>query len=131
MTMKSIIIFLDNNILRRCHSKCKSCYSKPINDTFMKCRTCPNNYYLTEDTDSCYDYVIDNYYLDTVTNKLRWCHPNCKSCYSSKINETYMNCITCPKEYFMTEDTDYCYNNIIDNYYLDFDNKKLRRCHPK
>ena len=124
--------YLDNvtNILRRCHHNCKSCYSKPINYTFMNCITCPNNYYLTEDTDSCYDKVIDNYYLDNTTYILRRCHPNCKSCYSQPINDTYMNCISCPNNYYLTEDTDACYNEVIDNYFFDFNTKKLRRCHP-
>jgi len=117
--------YLDGNILRRCYDKCKSCYSKQINETYMNCKTCQNDYYITEDTYSCYDKVIDNYYLDE--NILRRCNENCKSCYSKQINETHMNCKTCLNNYYITEDTNSCYDNIVDNYYLD--GNILRRCH--
>ena len=118
--------YLDKDTLRRCHHNCLKCPNKAINDTFMNCDSCENNYYITEDTKSCYNYVIDNYYLDS--DKLRRCHPNCLKCSSSEKNESYMNCITCQQNYYMTEDTESCYNEIIDNYYLD--NDTLRRCHP-
>ena len=119
--------YLDNNILRRCHSKCKSCNSKSINETNMNCLECLENLYLTEDTNSCYDIIIDNYYLDN--NILRRCHSNCKQCISKEISENYMNCFQCIDKYYMTEDTNSCYENIIENYYLD--NNMLRRCHPR
>ena len=120
--------YLDsNNILRRCHQNCLRCSSSPKNDTFMKCITCQPNYYMTEDTESCYNEIIDNYYLNN-NNILSRCHPNCLRCNSNPLNETYMNCITCQPNYFMTEDTESCYNEIINNYYLDVNNT-LRRCH--
>ena len=126
--------YLDSNtnILRRCHKNCKRCDFPPINDAFMNCKECPINYYLTEDTDSCYDEVIDNYYLDnTGTNGiLRRCHSNCLKCTTSAIDETHMNCIICRNNYYITEDTNSCYDKIIDNYYFDFDNRILKRCHP-
>ena len=74
-------------------SNCLICYSKPINDTFMRYKFYPSNYYLTEGTDSCYDKAVDNYYLVINDKKLKRCHPNCLSYYSSQINETFMNCI--------------------------------------
>ena len=117
--------YLDNNILRRCHSNCKKCISKEINSTFMNCLECKNNYYLTEDTKSCYSNVIDNYYLDN--NILRRCHSNCKKCNYKAINSTFMNCLECKNNYYLTEDTKSCYSNVIDNYYLN--NNILRRCH--
>ena len=122
--------YLDNdNILKRCHSNCLQCISAPINDTYMNCIKCQNNYYITEDTNSCHDKVIDNYYLDN-DNKLKRCHSNCLQCKSAPINDTYMNCIKCQNNYYITEDTNSCYNTIIDNYYLD-DDKVLKRCHSK
>jgi len=117
----------NTNILRRCHPNCLHCSYSPINDTYMNCITCQPNYFMTEDTESCYNGVIDNYYLDT-DRILKRCHPNCLRCNSNPINETYMNCITCQPNYFMTEDTESCYNEVINNYYLDVNNT-LRRCH--
>ena len=79
---------------------------------------------MTEDTKSCFNEIIDNHYLDN--NILKRCHPNCKQCFSSQINDTYMNCETCYSNYYLTEDTKSCYNEIIDNYYLD--NDILKKC---
>ena len=106
--------YLDNNILRRCHPNCKKNNSKAINEYYMNSLECMNNYYMTEDTNLCYNKVIDNYYLDN--NILRRCHPNCKRCTSKAINETNMNCLECINNYYMTEDTNSCYNTVLDYY---------------
>ncbi len=125
--------YLDSNtnILRRCHPNCKSCSGPPTNDTLMNCLTCIENYYITNDTDSCYKGKIDNYYLDYEDNpwKYKRCHPNCLTCNTSQINNTHMNCLTCQNNYYITEDTNSCFDEIIDNYYFDFGNRTLRRCH--
>ena len=93
----------------------------------MNCLNCKKNYYLTEDTKSCYENVIENYYLDNYI--LKRCHSNCKSCISKEINETHMNCLKCNNNFYITEDSNSCYKTIIENYYL---NKNiLRRCHPR
>ena len=113
----------DSKTLRRCHSNCKQCFSSQINDTYMNCETCYPDYYMAEDTKSCYNETIDNYYLDN--DILKRCHPNCKRC----LYKDNLNCIICKNNYFMTEDTKSCYNEIIDNYYLD--NNILKKCHPK
>ena len=121
--------YLDSdNILKRCHSNCLKCNSSPKNDTFMNCLKCQNNYYMTEDTNSCYDSEIDNYYLDS-DKVLKRCHSNCLRCNTAPENESHMNCLKCQDNYYMTEDTNSCYDNIIDNYYLD-NNKILKRCYP-
>ena len=121
--------YLDKDkVLKRCHSNCLKCNSAPINETYMNCLKCQNNYYMTEDTNSCYDNVIDNYYLDK-DKILRRCHSNCLRCSSAPINETHMNCLKCQDNYYITEDTNSCYDNVIDNYYLDSD-KILKRCYP-
>ena len=93
----------------------------------MNCSECFNNYYLAEDTNSCYNKVIDNYYLDN--NILRRCYPKCKRCSSKEINNTFMNCLECIDNFYITEDTNSCYDQVIENYYLD--NKTLRRCHER
>ena len=114
---------------KRCHPNCLTCNSSYINETHMNCLTCQNNYYITEDTNSCYDNLIDNYYFDFDNKILRRCHPNCFRCYSAPINNTYMNCLVCQNGYFITEDTNSCYNFQIDNYYIDNTSLMLRRCH--
>ena len=43
-------------------------------------------------------------------------------------NSSNMNCIKCKNNYYLTEDTNSCYNDIPDNYYLDND-QILKRCH--
>ena len=118
--------YLDNNTLRRCHPNCLKCSTGSKNNTYMNCLKCQDNFYMTEDTYSCYDKVIDNYYLDNAT--LRRCHPNCLKCSTGSKNNIYMNCTKCFENFYMTEDTNSCYDKVIDNYYLD--NNTLRRCHP-
>ena len=110
--------YLDGKTLKRCHQNCLRC-SNAKNDNCIKCQS---NYYLTEDTQSCYSKEINNYYLDG--NTLKKCHPNCLKC----INNQNSECILCQSNYFMTEDTNSCYNETIDNYYID--NNILRKCHP-
>ena len=114
--------YIDNNILRKCHPNCLRCSDSDN----INCISCQKNFYLTEDTKSCYNEIIDNYYLDN--NILKRCHPNCMRCNSSSLNDTFMNCDACGPSYYLTEDTKSCYNEVIDNYYLD--NNILRKCHP-
>ena len=118
-----------NRIYKACQSPCEKCSGPKISDTSMNCITCKSNYYITEDTKSCYNKVIDNYYLDN-DNILKRCHSNCLQCSYAPISDKFMNCIKCQKNYYITEDTNSCYNTIIDNYYLDKDNI-LKRCHSK
>ena len=112
--------------LKRCHKNCMHCTTNEKNDDYMNCTKCFDNFYITEDTNSCYNKIIDNYYLDNDT--LRRCHPNCLKCSKKKKNNTYMNCTKCQEKFYITEDTNSCYEGEIDNYYLD--NATLRRCHP-
>ena len=91
----------------------------------MNCITCQKNYLLTEDNDSCYPEVIDDYYKDDIY--LRKCHKNCLQCYTKATNDTYMNCIRCQYKLYMTEDTESCYEEEIDNYFLDKTDNKLKR----
>ena len=46
------------------------CFAKATNETYMNCLKCQANLYMTEDTESCYEDVIDNYYLDKNVNTL-------------------------------------------------------------
>ena len=117
------------NKLRRCHPNCLTCSSAPSDENHMNCLTCQNNYHLTEDTNSCYTGDIDNYYLDNTENKYKKCHQDCLTCSNAPLDDNHMNCLTCQKDYFITVDTNSCYNELIDNYYLDFENKRFKNCH--
>ena len=108
----------ENNVLKPCHTNCVKCSS----DKNENCIQCKVDYYLVEDTGSCINKTIDNYYLDN--NILRKCHPNCVKCSS---NEN-LNCEQCQVGYYLTEDTQSCYQNGVNDYYLD--NNILRNCHP-
>ena len=89
--------YLDKNykLLKRCHKNCLRCSTKEINDTYMNWLKCQSNLYMTEDTESCYEGEIDNYYLDRTDNKLKRCYNNCLRCSTKAINDTYMNCLKC------------------------------------
>ena len=63
--------YLDNdNIYKRCHPNCLRCHTKHVNNSYMNCESCIENYFITEDTNSCYTGEIDNYYLD-IDNKYK------------------------------------------------------------
>ena len=96
----------NNNKLRRCHQNCLKCYGRPIDETNMNCYKCPDNFYMTENTKSCYDYIPNHYYLDDKI--LRHCYKRCNNCLGTKNNET-MNCLGCiSDEYYYKNDTNDC-----------------------
>ena len=84
----------------------------------MNCKNCKQNYYMTEDTNSCYRRVIDNYYLDN--NTLKKCHSNCLDCYTIEDNNAFYNCLTCYEDWEVTDDKSTCYNYINKNFYQIF-----------
>ena len=116
----------EDHIYKPCPSNCSEC-TKPLNETFMNCIDCKQNFFMTEDSRSCYQGEIDNYYLDINELIYKRCHPNCLRCFAKPLNNTFMNCKSCQYAHFLTEDTNSCYNIVIDNYYLDI--RTLRRCH--
>ena len=122
--------YLDGIIFRKCHPNCLKCSSSPTINS-MKCISCQPSFYMTEDSQSCYQGEINNYYFNYTEEQYKKCHPNCLTCNTSYINSTHMNCLTCKNDYFITEDTNSCYNYIVENYYFDFEHRTLRRCHPK
>ena len=106
--------YLDGTIFRKCYDiNCLECSSYNV------CTKCKSNYYLKYDDHSCQANVINTYYYDFGSKTLKKCHLNCLKCFSSAINETYMNCISCQPNFFITEDSNSCYNGEIDNYYID------------
>ena len=99
----------ENKIYKACQSPCEECNGPIINNELMNCITCKSNFYITEDTNSCYKEK-ENYYLDN--NILRRCHPRCSKCITGSKNDTNMNCLECiynsEENYFYKEDTLNC-----------------------
>ena len=72
----------------------------------MNCYKCPDKFYMIENSDSCYDYIPNNYYLDG--NILKKCYELCFNCFGPKNTET-MNCLGCiNNDYFYRNDTYEC-----------------------
>ena len=89
--------------------------------------TCLNGFYpLEDDLNLCTTFKYSGYYLDRIDEMYKRCPSPCMDC-DTPINSTHKNCITCKSGYYLTEDTKYCYNEIIENYYKD--GNMLRRCH--
>jgi hypothetical protein len=86
-------------------------------------------YHLDYDYNLCTNIKPKGYYLDENTKTYKACESPCAKCSGPKNNDLIMNCETCQEGYYMTEDTNSCYKEEIDNYYLDFDDKILKRCH--
>jgi len=93
---------------RACESPCEECYGAKISDTSMNCITCEEDYYKTEDTNSCYKGEIDYYYLDLDNKIYKRCHENCKRCYSASNDDNNMACKNCKDGYFYKADTLNC-----------------------
>ena len=98
-----------------------NCEQCEVCDNIMNCTECKSNYYMTEDSKSCYNSIIDNYYLQD--NILKRCHPNCLSC----IDKNNKNCERCKINYYKTEDLQSCHREEIDNYFKE--GNYLKRCH--
>ena len=112
---------------KECPSTCEECLA-PDGDN-VNCLVCKNNFYLTEDTNACYEKDIDGYIYIPETEKLAKCHKNCLRCNARPVDDTHHKCSICPKNFYMTEDTESCYDKTPDNYYLDYFTKKYKRCY--
>ena len=86
-------------------------------------------YHLDYDLNLCTNIKPKGYYLDKNERTYKSCQSPCEECSGPIINNTFMNCVTCIQNYFITEDTNSCYNGEVENYYLDKD--IYRRCHPR
>lgn len=96
----------ETNTYRACHSHCSNCYGPPKNPSHMECITCKYGFNITEDTNSCYDYLPPHYYLDN--NIFRRCHIRCFSCFNSPKNNM-MNCLSCiSSEYYYKNESHTC-----------------------
>ena len=100
-----------NKIFKECESPCQECSGPKISETYMNCITCMKGFIITEDTNSCYDLLPENYYLDNDTFKR--CYYRCNKCFNGSIDNSTMNCLSCiSNEYFYRKDT---FNCILKN----------------
>lgn len=97
-----------DNIYRKCSKPCFDCSGPYISDHQMNCISCINNYILTEDTNSCFNYVPLNYIKED--NILKRCHPLCSECSQVSKNDSDMHCLQCQYGYFLRTDTYNCIN---------------------
>ena len=51
-------------MLRKCHPNCLKCSSSPTINS-MKCISCQPSFYMTEDSQSCYQGEINNLLLNS------------------------------------------------------------------
>ena len=77
----------------------------------------------------CTNIKPKNYYIDEINKTYKPCSSFCDEC-NPPTKDYPMNCINCMNNYSMTEDTYSCYIGDIDNYYLDKEKNKYKRCHP-
>ena len=97
-TIKPPKYYIDENskTYKACQSPCDECNGPIISDELMNCITCKNDFYITEDTNSCYKEK-ENYYLDN--NILKRCHPRCSKCITGSKDNKKMNCLACIYNY--------------------------------
>ena len=100
--------YLDNKdkIYKKCKTPCFNCSGPYISNNEMNCISCIDNYIITEDTQSCYDYVPLNYIIEN--NILRRCHHLCTKCIKPSQNDSDMNCLQCEFGYFLKDDSHNC-----------------------
>ena len=107
---------------KACQSPCFECSGPKTSDTSMNCLSCVENFYITEDTNSCYDTELENYYLDG--DIYRRCHPRCSKCLTFSNDPKNMSCLECiylfnsEEQYFYKADKNNC---ILSN---EFDTRK-------
>ena len=111
-----------------CQSPYKDCSGPKIDDKNMNCISYQNNYFITEDTNSCYDEIIINY-LDG--NILRRCHQRCSKCAGAYTEES-MNCLECldneENKYFYRKDINNC---ILKENFKERENKIFTKIDSK
>ena len=101
--------YLDNETktFKACCDSCSECFGPQINKTHMQCISCKKGFNMTEDTDSCYNYLPSQYYLDNDT--FRRCHSRCYRCLGPPLSNDTMNCLSCISvDYFFRRDTSNC-----------------------
>ena len=93
-----------------CYPSCSTCYSYSSDDNNHQCKTCKYDYYFKESTFNCYKEINEYYYFNEEIQKFSPCYSNCLTCSNKERNSTYMNCLSCEKDYIFYEKTKNCLN---------------------
>ena len=123
---------LSGENINSCGEYCKVCYKN-------KCIKCIDNYILMEDSNTCHNKQINNYFLDTKNNLLRKCHESCLLCSNGPIYSINSldiedtNCEVCIDNYYKIINTNNCIHkdNTPIGYYLDTDKNLFLSCYEK
>ncbi|MBO6243886.1 MAG: hypothetical protein J6O41_04905, partial [Clostridia bacterium] len=136
---------------KKCYKDCLTCSEKEIDKYHMNCLTCDTskgyiyfqktknclncksiNKYVNLDQTECIDKIPDGYYVNnTELNTLNKCHPNCLTCIEASSSEEDMKCLSCiyEKGLYLLEGTNNCVKPPYKGYYLDEENRKLKKCY--
>ena len=111
----------ENNIYSRCHPLCSKCISKEINDTYMNCISCIEDYYylypknknclkcqkyVNYEQTECINEIPEGFYLlNSTYGIIEKCNEYCSKCSNGpKFNN--MNCDYCIEGYLLLIDND-------------------------
>ena len=120
--------YLDNNILRKCHSNCLKCSNSYSNGN-MNCILCKEDFHKLNGTNNCYKILNESFYLkDDIFYP---CDENCLTCSDGK-NDKSNNCLSCDfenKELYLVEDLNNCEHKNFTGYYLENEKHLLKKCY--
>ena len=54
--------YFDTNQFKKCNKNCLVCYNISNSETFRNCLHCYKDYYLTDDKNTCYNFIKNNVY---------------------------------------------------------------------
>ena len=115
-----------------CYKNCFSCKEIGTNINDQKCDSCLDNYYFVEGTKNCFEkeQAPLGYYFDENEKKFKKCFENCKTCKDKGTSQNNMKCISCnnDKGYFFFSGTKNCVKMPIPGYYIDKEDKKIKKC---
>ena len=140
----------DKKVYSSCHPLCRKCISKELNDSYMNCLSCKNEYklypktknclncpkYVNFEQTECSNEIPPGFYLyDSELGIIEKCHPFCSIC-SIGPSPDSMNCDYCIEGYYLKIDkmnNKNCFQNneiIEDNYFQkDIDKKIFYECY--
>jgi len=121
--------FVDStdNFLKKCYEKCKTCSSSGDANN-QNCKTCIDKYFFLNDKRNCYLNAPEGYYFNSTLNKFDNCYKTCKLC-TGFGDEKGNNCIECKDKYYPSiYDSKMCFQNPVDYYYFDENQKKFIPC---
>ena len=94
---------------------------------------CSNGFLPMEDNDNvCTKIQHEGYYPDYIDNIYKKCYSNCKTCNGPLINDSdseNMNCEICQDGFYKKINTNSCYNEEPEGYYLDLNEFIYNKCY--